>query len=582
MDRDPGRIGSYFRQQWRVLLVVTVTGILYNLGLAAGPWFEGQMVQKLTDIIGGRAPAAQTIRLALTYLLVIAAVQFMRFLKRLYVRKFANRTSLAMKQTLYRNLLEADTGIGSGDAMTRAISDVDDCAEGMRKFTTELFDTGVVMAAYLALLLHYDVRLTLLCLIFPPLAWLLAQKLKRPVSSAASEAKQSAGRLADASLNRTALTRTWRIFGLESRRNALYENVLADYEHRQIRSGILTSSAEPVYFIISSVSLILIIWLGGRNVLGTGWTDWDIAAFSAFLACFTRLATKSSHVGKLFGAVQKARVSWERIRPFMKNIHLKEEKTAPAGPLLVESLSIDRLSGSGRMFEKVSFQAQPGQIIGITGPVSSGKTSLGLALLGCLPFTGTVSLAGRNMDQFRDAGLSWASWLGHDPLLLSASIEDNIMLGQQHTEAELARLLELVCLDREVSAMENGIRTRVGEGGVRLSGGQQARLALARALAHPRPLLILDDPFSAVDAATEDALMANLRQCCSGRVVLLISHRLGHFPETDAVLYLEPASSLSGDPADGSHFGTHQELLAYCAGYRRLWELAAEGTEVRS
>ena len=96
--------------------------------------------------------------------------------------------------------------------------------------------------------------------------------------------------------------------------------------------------------------------------------------------------------------------------------------------------------------------------------------------------------------------------------------------------------LKLTALDGEVRAMEQGLDTVVGSSGVRLSGGQAQRLALARTLAHPRPIFVIDDPFSALDRATKDAVFANLRAYARDKVVFLISHRLYHFPEMQKIV----------------------------------------------
>lgn len=107
-----------------------------------------------------------------------------------------------------------------------------------------------------------------------------------------------------------------------------------------------------------------------------------------------------------------------------------------------------------------------------------------------------------------------------------------------------------------------------GSGGVRLSGGQAQRLALARTLAHPRPVLILDNPFSALDRKTEDIVFANLQRMAKDKVVFLISHRLYYFPQMQKVIFME----------DGKTFvGTHGELLAGQPAYRRLYESQTGG-----
>ena len=151
----PDRIASYFRVEWLPLAVVTLSGLIYNVGLLAGPWFEGRLAQCLADILGGSETAARMAVLVLAYILVTLTVQAARFVKRFYVRRFANNINRRMKGILYANLVRRSCVSlereGAGELMTKAISDVDDCVEGMRKFTTEVFDTGVALLGYTAM-----------------------------------------------------------------------------------------------------------------------------------------------------------------------------------------------------------------------------------------------------------------------------------------------------------------------------------------------------------------------------------------------------------------------------------------------
>ena len=145
------RILSYFQEEWVVLLAVTISGLIYNLGLLAGPWFEGKMTGYLVDILGGTKVFSDMLVLVICYVAAIAVVQVSRYVKRFYVRRFANNVNRRMKRILYgclihKNRTELEEE-GTGNVLTKAILDVDDCVEGMRKFTTELFDTGVALSA---------------------------------------------------------------------------------------------------------------------------------------------------------------------------------------------------------------------------------------------------------------------------------------------------------------------------------------------------------------------------------------------------------------------------------------------------
>ena len=130
----PDRVSSYFRAESGVLAVITVTGLLYNIGLVAGPWFEGQMTEALARILLGEGSFSAMVSLAAGYIAVIAAVQGLRFLKRFYVRRFANKVNRRMKRVLYGALVRSDRGDlereGAGTVLTKAISDVDAAPRG--------------------------------------------------------------------------------------------------------------------------------------------------------------------------------------------------------------------------------------------------------------------------------------------------------------------------------------------------------------------------------------------------------------------------------------------------------------------
>ena len=572
-SRDPARISTYLRREWRPLLIVTITGILYNIGMIAGPWFEGQMAQCLADIIGGSKTAHDMAVLALLYAAVIGLVQGSRFLKRLYVRKFANHINRDMKKNIYHNLvsggLSAKNGENQGSLMTKAVDDVDDCVEGIRKFTTEIFDTGVVMIAYIAMLLHYDVRLTLIVLIFPPVTYFIANKLKKPVTESTKRARVSMEHLNEATMDRVSNALTYRVYGQEENRGILYEQYLQDYECKSIRANIFTTVMQPLYQVISLTGALFIILLGSRNVLGTGWVSWNIAAFSTFIACYGRLSEKSSHAAKLFNAVQKARVSWVRIEPFLHEMPDRQQKIAEPAVLTVEDVSA-RI-GQRVLFEHVSFTAQPGQIIGITGAVASGKTIFGKMFLpdaqADLEDSGTISYGGAALSQLAGDQISAVGYMGHQPELFSGSIADNICMGR---EGDLDEILQCVCLDTDLAQFPDSADTLIGGSGARLSGGQTDRVMLARTFYHERPVIVLDDPFSAVDPKTESRIFANLKQRADRHhlIILLISHRLAMFPQTDGVLFLDGGQTM---------YAPHGRLYRENGSYRRIYDLQTKG-----
>lgn len=596
----PDRILTYFRDEWKTLIWITISGLVYNLGLMAGPWSEGKMVGCLMRILTGAARFSTMLRLAFFYVIVIGTVQLARYIKRFYVRRFANDVNRRMKRILYCTLVHKSRveleKEGAGNVITKAVSDVDDCVEGMRKFTTEIFDTGVALFGYVCMLLYYDWRIALISLIFPPFSYMIAEKMKAVVQRTGAAYKEETGRLNTETLDRITNAITYRVYGCERERGEHYEACLTEYEQSAVKANVWNAALPPVYRVIAMAGTVMILYLGSRNIVGIGWTSWDVAAFTTFLSCYTKLSDKSSKAAKLFNAVQKAQVSWKRIHPYMEQaaetvvedeIAVREEKISIENcgeamnadweggtedktrmkevGKMEKVITADHLTfaypGSDPIFRDISFTAMPGQIIGITGPVACGKSTLGKSFLCEYPYEGHLIYGSRELSSYTEQERSRiVGYLGHDPELLGDSVENNVLLGD---DDDVWTWLKAVCLDEEVREMEEKEKTVVGNSGVRLSGGQAARLALARTLCHKKSILVLDDPFSALDRRTEKQVFEHVKAYSKDRIVFLISHRLYLFPELDQVIWMDRKMGVCK-----SHERMMAENLQYAELYR--------------
>ena len=246
------------------------------------------------------------------------------------------------------------------------------------------------------------------------------------------EFRESSGRLSAATMDRVSGALTYRVFGCEPQRDRDYEAHLSDYEKKAVLANIWAGSMPPLYNVISMSSVLFIFWFGTRNVAGTGWTAWDIAAFTTFLSCYTKLSVKSSHAAKLFNAVQKAEVSWRRIVPLMKRPPEESAQPAAAPALLtVKDLGFSYPQNPDHpIFSGISFTAAPGTIIGVTGPVASGKSTFGRAFLCEQPYKGSIRFAGEELSALPDAvRQAIIGYLGHDPELMSGTIREDVLMG---------------------------------------------------------------------------------------------------------------------------------------------------------
>ena len=538
-------IWNYILIEKKYLFLITITGLIYNVGLLAGPYFEGQLAGCLVDISKNLKTANSMIQLSVIYICVILFVQFARFLKRYFVREFGNDINRNLKMDVYKHFVyDTSNNENAGSIMTKAISDADACSEGIRKFTTEIFDTGIALISYIMMLVLYDAKLTCFVIIFQVISYLIANKLGPVVAKNASNAKKSAERLNASTLDRLHLAITYRIYGEESNMHEVYEKDLQDYEDKTVRSNILETSLKPLYEIISMTGIVFIIYFGSKRVVNN---LWDIAIFTTYISCFTKMAVKSSKAAKLFNAVQKAKVAWDRIYPIIDNDHeVKNRK--PFDVNTVEVCNLSYAYDDQVIFSNVSFQAKKGDIIGITGEIASGKSTLGKVFLENSHYQGKILV---NKKQLKDIEKDYAvtSYMGHNLELFDDTIENNIKFGK---EGNILPVLDIASMKEEVETFPDGIYTRLGEGGIKLSGGQQSRIALARTLYHARGIIVLDDPFSACDKNTEKEIYENIRREYKDSIIFLISHRLSLFNQMDQILFIDNQSVEAG---------THLELL---------------------
>lgn len=576
---NPDQLIEYWKKEKLVLAAICFSGVFYNAGMLIGPVFQGKMIDALLD----GADLGELIRLGIIYVLAILFIQLQRAVKRFYVRRFANNTSKTMRMILYSSLLHKNKkelqNEELGSLMTKVISDVDACVEGMRKFTTEIFDTGVLLVSYWIAMAVYDVKITLAASCFIPVAMLMAKQLKKLIYKYTSSYKSAIGNLSETTFDLVDNSLLYRVYGREEDNKAAYHKQLGEIEKKAVLANIWENAMQPVYQVIAMLGVIVVITSGGINVARG---IWSVGVFSTYMSLFKILASKASRAAKLFNSVQKAAVSWGRIKPYMKpcesrsrNMYIDEVKESQSEIAAAKeernALSLKHLSygyeKDAPILENLNLELKAGEMMGVTGPVASGKSTLGRLFLGDEAYEGHIILNGRELSTYSDYGRSQViSYLGHQPQLLSDTIYNNITLGD---EGDIDEVMELVCFKEDLKDMEKGIYTKVGNGGVRLSGGQQARIALARALYHKTPLIILDDPFSAVDRKTEDKMMQNLKDYKGVSMIMLISHRLSIFNQLDQVLVMKEDETYE--------LGTHESLIADSETYRLLYHLQEGG-----
>jgi ABC-type multidrug transport system fused ATPase/permease subunit len=241
------------------------------------------------------------------------------------------------------------------------------------------------------------------------------------------------------------------------------------------------------------------------------------------------------------------------------------------GYMSVEHVSF-RYGKEEQALRQVQLEAQRGEIVAIVGANGAGKSTL-LDLLLCFrrPTSGRILIDDQDINEVALASLrSQIGLVDQNAMLFDGTIAQNIAYGVQHgvPEEQIQRAATLAGVDQIVAALPKGWDTPVGAGGQSLSGGQRQRIALARALAGDPPFLVLDEATSAVDAETEQALAAMLRELAHNKTIIVAAHRLPTLLLADRIYVLE-----QGRIAES---GTHTALLQRGGVYTRLFGEASK------
>ena len=283
------------------------------------------------------------------------------------------------------------------------------------------------------------------------------------------------------------------------------------------------------------------------------------------------------HVGAFFyvgmgGMANQRAIRKILSRPLPRSTGRPGARTQPSAATQASVVldDVEAAWGEDPVLEDVNLTVRRGERLAVVGPSGAGKSTLMAMLAGnLLPSDGSLRVEGTELSAAtQDQVHSASALVAQTTWLFTGTIADNLRLAQPYaTPSQMWHALEVARLDKEVALMPEGLETQVGEAGLGLSGGQAQRLSLARAFLADRPVLLLDEPTSQVDLASEAAIVESIEQLAQGRTVITVSHRAGALTTADRAVRVEARGvhevSLAQDPGpahtSGGRAGTGTE-----------------------
>lgn len=567
---------KYIRESWPAYLL----GALLLAGTSGCalliPWLLKLAIESI------QAPAQAAHAPAWFGMAIIAAALLhgiIRVFSRTVLLHNARRIEYRIREEMYAQLLSLDLAYfnkeRTGDLLSRFANDLTNVRMLLGFGILNLINTVIIYCAALTLMVKISPLLTL-CAILPfPLMIFVVKRISASMFRRSKRAQEELAALTSTVEENISAAAVIKAYCREEDAVRRFAEVSGRYMESNMRLARLRGLMIPVMAATGALGTLIVLLIGGGKVVSGAITLGDFVAFSGYL---TMLIWPTIIMGWILNLLQRGAASMSRLNEVLQ---ARPQVTEPENPPQLKEINgaielreLNFSFGDNPLLTGISLSIPAGTRLGIVGPIGAGKSTLVKLLARLYPVAdNTIFIDGADINRIPLATLRGAiGYVPQESFLFSRTLAANIAFGKDgSTGEEIQQAAELASLHGDVTRFPGGYESMVGERGITLSGGQKQRASIARALLKNPAILILDDPLSSVDAATEEEILASLSRYYQHRTVIIISHRLSALRDCETIIYLDEGGIIEQ--------GGHQELLALGGRYASLHkeqELRAE------
>jgi len=561
----------FFKQERRSYLMgILLLGFVALLQLVP-PKMIGYVVDDMQrDVLTGKRLIAM-----MAILLVVALLCYVtRYFWRIMIFGSSIKLARQLRNNLYSHFTKMSPSFYQrkriGDLMAHATNDLQAIQQTAGSGVLTLVDsltTGGFVLIMMATTISW--KLTLISLIPMPFMALSTSYYGSLLHKRFHKAQQAFSSLNDKVQESVSGVKVIKTFGEEKEDVEEFIQSSKDVVKKNMAVAKIDALFDPTISLIVGFSFILSIVFGSRMVIHNELTIGDLVAFTTYLGL---LIWPMLAFGWLFNIVERGSASYDRVASLLSEkediIEVKEALTEPPqGDLEVNIQSFSYPQYEKKVLADIQFSLRKGQTLGIVGKTGAGKTTLLKLLIREFDqYEGSIQFGKGELKNYTLHALrSSIGYVPQDHFLFSATVGENIAFAMPYaTQEEIEEAASIANVHRDIQDFTEGYNTVVGERGVSLSGGQKQRLSIARALLLNPELLILDDSLSAVDARTEENILASLRENRQSKTTIITTHRLSAVAHADLILVLEEGRI--------AQMGTHEWLTKQKGWYKDMYE----------
>ncbi len=549
---------KYFRKYfWQILIGVIALIIIDLLQL-----FVPRIMKLAIDALAqGKATTGLLGYYFLLIMVIAVGIAFGRFWWRYLLIGSARKIEKELREDFYNHLTTLDVSFfdthKTGDLMAHAVNDINAVRMSIGFGLVILVDIFALGIASLVMMILISPLLTFYSLLPFPLITFFSAYFGRFIHRLFEKVQESFSNLTERVRENLSGIRVVKLFVQEEPEIEKFRKTSEDYVDKNLKLWKVWALFFPIIMGLAGLGEVIVLGFGGRYVIAGAIS---VGSFVAFMVYLQMMVWPMMAIGRAINMFQRGAASQGRLNRIFNNKSViksgDKQITEIVSEIEYENVTFIYQDKEKPALKDIQLKIQSGSFIGITGPIGSGKSTIVHLLLRLYePQSGTILLNGIDIKEYRlDELRRHIAFVPQDTFLFSDTIRANILFGNQSADkSELEKVTKIAEIYDEIMDFPQGFDTIVGERGITLSGGQKQRIALARALILKRPILILDDAFSAVDAQTEQKIVKNLKSAMVNCTTIIISHRLFAIKEARVIIVLDDGVIVE--------MGTHQELL---------------------
>lgn len=551
-----------------------IFALLLVLGLTAFDLYRPMLVGDAIDTFGANGDYDVIIATAIKYAVVLALSFVFNIAQTWILQKTGQNIILQMRKDLYRHI----QSLGSryfditpvGKLVTRVTNDVEALNEMYSGILVQLFRNIVKIVGLAGVMLVLDVRLAAISFVLMPLViglTVLCQKIARNIYRLYRTRLTDINTFLSEHLSGMKIIQ---IFGRQERKFEEFHDKNTKLYKAFYREMLMYAVFRPLIYILSILSLMIVLWFGSRNVFDEIISVGTLYIFSNYIRSFF---DPIQELAEQFSTLQSSIASAEKIFTVMDEDEFIPEVENPKQPdKITGKIEFDHVwfayDGENYVLKDVSFVINPGEKVAFVGATGAGKSSI-LNLIGRYYDIqkGHIYIDGIDIRQLSKKQLRSAiGQMQQDVFIFEGDVAYNIRLNDDNiTDAQVKAAAEYVNASHFIEKLPQGYHEPVTERGATFSAGERQLLSFARTLAHNPSILVMDEATANIDTETEILIQEALEKLMDGRTTIMVAHRLSTIQHADCIMVMHKGRICER--------GTHRELLEQDGIYRKLYEL---------